>query len=166
LYNNVTCKLIKLSSINITNTANKIESYDLYVSDQSNLGYAASGTSGFRTSTSDISVDAIYYGPTSKTSSILESDITGLNQRISNSIAFTYPTYDNGTGNYIIYAQPARITSQPAFQVGSLPGGFVVAGFPETVSITNVNGYTQDYKVWRSENILNGNQQLIITVAT
>jgi hypothetical protein len=48
----------------------------------------------------------------------------------------------------MLFAFPKRLGTV-TFWVGGFQGGFED---PETVSVTNANGWTEDYYVWRSTN--------------
>ena len=48
----------------------------------------------------------------------------------------------------MVYALPTRLGTV-TFTVGGFTGGFEA---PETLSITNVNGYAENYYVYRSTN--------------
>jgi hypothetical protein len=91
----------------------------------------------------------LYYGITSKTGTFLESDVEGLaNSTVSNDNTQSWSSVTAGSGEYLLFAFPTRL-GVPVFYVGGFAGGFES---PETVSITNVNGYTENYYVWRSTN--------------
>jgi len=75
-----------------------------------------------------------------------ESDVEGLaSNELSNARAKTF-TVTAATGEYIVYAYPSRLGTA-TFTVGGFGGGFED---PQTVSITNTNGYTENYYVYRS----------------
>lgn len=71
-------------------------------------------------------------------------------QELTNSRAKTF-TLNAGDGQYIYYAFPARLDSSNAinFNVGGFDGGFSLVN---TFDFTNASGYTESYKVYRSDN--------------
>jgi hypothetical protein len=75
-----------------------------------------------------------------------EANVEGLaNSELSNSRAKTF-TVAPGASDYIIYAYRTALGTA-TFTVGGFTGGFQS---PETVSITNASGYTENYYVYRS----------------
>lgn len=89
------------------------------------------------------------YGITTKTDTYLESDIEGLaNQELTNDNTQVWDSVTAGSGEYLLFAFPTRL-GIPVFYVGGFEGGFED---PETVSVTNSAGATEDYYVWRSNN--------------
>lgn len=89
-----------------------------------------------------------FWGVSTDASGYNEADIEGLaNNELSNSRAKTF-TVTAAAGEYIIYAYPSRLGAA-TFTVGGFEGGFES---PETVSVTNASGYTENYYVYRSTN--------------
>lgn len=82
----------------------------------------------------------IYYGAAADL-----SNVTALTSLISNDPERTI-TVDAGTGEYIIYAIPARL-GDVTFFVSGFEGGFEE---PVEQSLTNSSGYQETYKVYRS----------------
>lgn len=82
----------------------------------------------------------IYYGAAADLTSV--TDLTGI---LSNDPERTI-TVNAGTGEYIIYAIPARL-GDVEFYVGGFEGGFEPA---EVQTLTNSSGYQESYKVYRS----------------
>lgn len=132
------------TTLSINNFAGYTENYEVYVSDLANLG---SGT--FMTSTSDLTIDPLYYGITTKTDTFTEADIEGLGtNEITNDNTQVWDAVTTGEGEYMLFAFPKRLGTVE-FWVGGFEGGFED---PETVSVTNSNGWTEDYYAWRSTN--------------
>ena len=132
------------TTLSITNSAGYAENYEVYVSDLANLG---SGT--FTTSTSDLTIDPLYYGKTTTASGYSEGDVEGLGtNEITNDNTQTWDAVTTGAGEYMLFAFPKRLGTV-TFWVGGFEGGFESS---ETVSVTNSNGWTEDYYVWRSTN--------------
>jgi hypothetical protein len=91
-----------------------------------------------------------YWGVSTVTGSYTEANVESLgNHDLVNNKAKTF-TLTVGTGNYAIYAYPARL-GDGTFYFGSFQGGWLPA---ETVSITSGagTGATEDYFVYRSAN--------------
>ena len=89
-----------------------------------------------------------FWGVSTKAGSFIESDVEVLaSSEISNSKGKTF-SVTPGTDLYIVYAYPKRLGTV-VFVVGGFEGGFEA---PETVSVTNSAGFTEDYYVYRSTN--------------
>lgn len=100
-----------------------------------------------------------FWGVSSTASSYSEADVEGLaNDELSNSRVKTF-TVTAGAGEYIIYAYPDRLGAA-TFTVGGFEGGFED---PETVSVTNTSGYTEDYYVYRSTNAGLGETTVVVS---
>lgn len=132
------------STLSITNSAGFTENYKVYVSNLASLGdHSLVSSSGNAT------IDPLYYGKTVKTDTFLEADIEGLaNSEVTNDNTQVWDALTTGVGEYMLFAFPKRL-GLVAFWVGGFEGGFED---PETVSVTNANGYTEDYYAWRSTN--------------
>jgi len=143
-FNGVTCPFNLAETVSITNSAGYTENYKVFASNNTNLG-----NSTLTLSTSSNLIDPLYYGVTSKTDTYLEADVEGLaTNEITNDNTQVWNDITTGSGEYMLFAFPTRL-GIPAFWVGGFEGGFES---PETVSVTNVNGYVEDYYVWRSTN--------------
>lgn len=89
-----------------------------------------------------------FWGVSTVASGFTESNVESLaNNELSNSKAKTF-SLTPGSGEYILYAYPTRLGTA-TFTVGGFEGGF---NSPETVSITNPSGFTENYYVYRSIN--------------
>jgi len=143
-FNSVTMPFTAPETVSITNTAGLTENYKVFASVNTNLG-----NSTLQLSTSSTTIDPLYYGKTTKTSGFTESDIEGLtNSTITNDNTQVWNSITTGSGEYMLFAFPTRL-GIPVFYVGGFAGGFES---PETVSVTNINGYTENYYAWRSTN--------------
>jgi hypothetical protein len=145
LFNSIACAMEMLTSaLSITNSAGYTENYKVYAAYQANLGnYTLS------CSTSMAAINRLYYGKTTDTSGYDEADIEGLaTSEITNDVTQVWDSVTTGVGEYMLFAFPKRL-GIPTFWVGGFEGGFEA---PETVSVTNANGWTEDYYVWRSSN--------------
>lgn len=144
IFNNVTCPFQAVATVSHTNEAGFTENYKVYASTNANLG-----SSTLTTSTSSTLINSLYYGVTTAASGYSEADVEGLaNSTITNDNTQTWSEVTAAAGEYLLFAFPVRLGSV-VFYVGGFEGGFES---PETVSVTNVNGYTEDYYVWRSTN--------------
>lgn len=143
LFNSVTCPFQSAETVSVTNSAGFTENYKVYRSTSTALG-----SSTLTTSTSSNLINKIYWGVSSVASGYTESDIEGLSgSAVSNDNTRTF-TVDAAAGEYILYAYPSRLGTV-VFFVGGFEGGFQS---PATVSVTNVNGYTENYYIYRSTN--------------
>lgn len=119
---------------------------------------ASAGAENASSSRSIAFYNNIFWGVSSKASSFLESDVEGLaSYSVSNSKGRSI-TVAPGVGEYIIYAFPVRLGTV-VFWVGGFEGGFQA---PETVSLTNSAGYTEDYYVYRSTNAALGSTTVTV----
>jgi hypothetical protein len=154
IFNSVTCPFEAAETVALTNTAGLTENYKVFASTNHSLG-----SSTLQLSTSASLIDPIYYGVSTKDDTYLESDVEGLATNVvSNTKGRTIVVTATGT-NHIIYALPTRLGTV-TFVVGGFEGGFEA---PETVSVTNVNGFTEDYYVYRSTNSGLGETTVVIT---
>lgn len=92
-------------------------------------------------------VNRRFFDVTTLTGSYTEAQVEALDSELSNSKAKTF-SLTAGSGEYLIWASPTRLGTV-TFTVGGFEGGF---NSPETVSLTNASGYTENYYVYRSVN--------------
>lgn len=114
-----------------------------YTGVSSNQTYTLNVSDGQTSASKNVSVsfaNRIYYGAAADL-----SDVTALTSVLSNNAERTI-TVDAETGEYIIYAIPARL-GDVVFYVGGFEGGFED---PETQTLTNASGYQEVYQVYRS----------------
>lgn len=112
------------------------------------------------TATKSLSItfcNGIYYGVGSTASGFDSAFVTGLTKRLQTSKAYDFTV--NPTAQYIYYAVPTRLGTV-SFKVGGFEGGFEA---PETVSVTNSSGYTENYYVYRSTNTITGSTTVDVT---
>jgi len=141
-FNGITIAMKTAETVSITNSAGYTENYYVYASESDNLG-----SHSFDTRYTEINY--LYYGVTSKTDTYTEADVEGLgNSTITNDNTQTWNAVNAGANEYLLFAFPKRLGTV-TFYVGGFEGGFES---PETVSVTNANGWTEDYYVWRSTN--------------
>jgi hypothetical protein len=75
-----------------------------------------------------------------------------------NSIPNTF-TVNPGAGQYIVNAYPSRLGTS-SYSVGGFSGGF---NSPQTVSVTNASGFTENYYVYSSVNSNLGSTTVVVT---
>lgn len=101
--------------------------------------------------------NGIYYGVGTVINNFTSAFVTGLSKKLQTSKAYDFTV--NPTAQYIYYAVPKRLGTV-IFKVGGFQGGFEA---PETVSVTNSSGYTEDYYVYRSTNQITGSTTVDVT---
>lgn len=107
--------------------------------------YTLSVSDGQSSATGSVDVEfanRIYYGAAANLTSV-----ASLTSVLSND-AEREITVNAGSGQYIVYALPARL-GEVAFFVGGFEGGFEDA---ETQLLTNASGFEESYYVYRSTN--------------
>ena len=112
------------------------------------------------TATKSVSItfcNGIYYGVGSIENNFDSAFVTSLTKRLQTSKAYDFTV--NPTAQYIYYAVPTRLGTV-SFKVGGFEGGFET---PETVSVTNSSGYTENYYVYRSTNKITGSTTVDVT---
>ncbi len=145
VFNGITCANIEdTTTLSITNSAGFTENYKVYASTLTNLGNHT-----LTTSTSATAINTIYWGWHTDTSADEDTieGLTGGSSANSNDNTRTF-TVTAGASEYIWYCYPLRLGTVTFF-VGGFEGGFES---PETVSVTNVNGWSEDYYAYRSTN--------------
>lgn len=116
-----------------------------YTGVTANTTYTLAVGDGQTTASKSASVsfaNQIYYGVASNL-----DNVTSLTKVLSNTKGRTI-TVNAGTGEYIVYAIPARL-GNATFYVGGFEGGFES---PIEQTLTNASGYSETYKVYRSTN--------------
>jgi hypothetical protein len=150
-FNSITCPFENKANVTITNSAGYVESYDVYRSTNHTLG-----NSTLNLSTSATINNTIFYGKTTATSSISVASFVATPGEVTDAvITRQWPSITTGDGEYMLFAWPARFTTDPTFNVGGFAGGF---GTATTANFTNDNGYTESYKFFRAVNPNLGSQ--------
>jgi hypothetical protein len=138
-------------SLNKTATTQKINNQAVtgstatYTGVTDNTTYTLEVSDGDTNDVQSVSVNFannIYYGVATDLSSV-----NNLESIVSDSISRRF-TVTASSGQYIIYAIPARLRNA-TFYVDSWEGGFDA---PVEQTITNSNGYSETYKVYKSTN--------------
>ena len=124
--------------------------------------FALNAASGSDTSTAYITFyfyNRRFWGISTKTSGFTSSDVSGLaSNDLSNSTSATF-TVSSGAGQYIVWSSRTALGAR-TFTVGGFEGGFES---PETVSITNASGFTENYYVYRSTNSNLGSTTVVVS---
>jgi hypothetical protein len=151
LFNSIACAFSGHAYVSVTNSAGYTENYKVYASNLPNLG-----NHSLVTTTTTATINTIYYGVLAKAGTFTESDVESLSE------SSTTNTYDGtiwttitaGVGEYLIFAFPKRWGEKgTAYTFYDNATGFEAAFLSaETVSITNSNGWSEDFYVYRSEN--------------
>lgn len=130
-----------------------------YTSPPQTLSFTLTATDGVTTASRVSStfsfINNVYTGVSSDASL---STISGLTTTLSNSRTRTF-TVTAGVGQYIYYVYPSRLGTS-TFTVGGFAGGFQS---PSTYSVTNANGYTENYYFYRSTNDNLGSTTVVVT---
>ena len=144
-FKNITCPFGSKTIVNITNSSGYQEDYNVYRSTNHTLG-----SSTLNLSTSATINNIIFYGKTTATNNIsVTSFVSSPGQFTNADVTRQWPSITTGTGEYMLFAWPARFTTDPTFNVGGFDGGF---GDATIADFTNDNGYTESYKFFRSIN--------------
>ena len=151
LFNSVICPFESPATVSVTNSKGYTENYKVYRATNPALG-----NSTLTTSTSNSKINKIYWGGTLVVSSFSESNIEGLDQsQVTNDQTQTWTAVTLDASEYFLFCFPSRL-STPLFYDNDTGFGFAMED-PEFVNVTNVNGQTESYKVYRSENVLGPN---------
>jgi len=152
-FNEVTMPFTAPETVSITNSAGYVEDYKVFASTGTDLGNSTLELS----SSSDL-INPFYYGGSTLNTGWSEAQIkalTDVEAPITNTTTATFNSITLAASEYFVFAYPSRLADPSNwFDHGT---GFPLslnAGSPETVSITNVNGYTENYDVWVSNNVL------------
>lgn len=108
--------------------------------------------------TSILFYNGIYYGISSIPEELDSTFIRSLTRSLQANRAKTF-SIDSGADQYVWYALPSRYGT-PVFNVGGFDGGFAKVN---TLSFTNLSGYTEEYTVYRSDNSNIGKKTVKVT---
>lgn len=120
------------------------------------MTFTITGTRGAEAPTRTVNIafaNRRYWGTSTKSSGYTEADVEGLGSneltttRLKSSFTANAPT---GSNLYIIFATPVFLGA--ATFVDNVTGLQFSMQAPETVSVTNASGYTENYYVYRSTN--------------
>lgn len=106
-----------------------------------------------------------YYGPDTEATALDSAEILALDSTGDGGSALDSDyrgtwTVDADTNEYVWFCYRDALGGTPTFTVGGFPGGFSDKG---TVSHTNDSGFTEDYRMWRSDNHSLGSTEVVVT---
>ncbi|MBE3093951.1 MAG: hypothetical protein IMZ52_02890 [Actinobacteria bacterium] len=153
LFNSISCAFSGHAYISVTNSAGYTENYKVYASNLPNLG-----NHSLVTTTSVASTNYIYYGVTETLSGYSEADIEALGTSVTSNTKGRTITPTVGATEYVLYCLPVRLGTV-TFTVNGFTGGFQN---PETVAVTNANGWLENYYVYRSTNKNLGSPTIVV----
>lgn len=147
-FNGVTCAFSSKATVaSVTNADGYDEAYEVYQSIETNLG-----NSTLEISTGTGAENTIYWGyhtDTDADAGTVEG-LSGGGSANNNTRARTF-TVTTGASQFTWYCYPKRLgTSTFKDDDTQLPLG-MYASSPQTVSVTNLNGWTEDYYCYRTE---------------
>lgn len=163
----MTAASIQISGTGVTAWASALSLSSPYTSGTSALNtlYPIPGTGSYRTMTFTITgtrgaeaptrtvniafANRRYWGTSTKSSGYTATDVTGLgsNELTTTRLKSSF-TATAGSGAYVIFATPFMLGA--ATFVDNATGFAFSMATPETVSVTNASGYTENYYVYRS----------------
>ena len=127
--------------------------YSVSIKDHKNNGETKTATTRF--------VNKIYYGQINKTS-ITGSDFNSLTSSLNNGNKTLASTAITFNGAYFYYCYPKRL-GNVSITANGLPFAVNAA---QTVSFTNPSGYTEDYYIIRSQQLLTGKINVAVANAS
>ena len=143
-FNGITTPFEDKDIVSITNSNGYQENYNVYRSTNHSLGNHT-----LEVSVSETLVNHIFCGLTDQTSGLNVDDFTSISETLAtNDNTKTWNEVTAGSGKYIMFAWPSRLAT-PTFSVGGFAGGFDTV---ETANYTNINGFTEEYRFFRSNN--------------
>lgn len=153
IFNSVTCLFNTAETVSITNSAGFQENYKVFASVLANLG-----NSTLQLSTSASLINHFYYGGSTLNTGWTGTQIkalTDVKNDITNTTTGTWSQVALSANQYFVFAFPSRRTDPTLWYDHTSSLQLALKSLtPETVSIINENGYTENYDVFVSENIL------------
>jgi hypothetical protein len=132
-----------------------------YTNPGSGYTFTLNASSGSQNASSAVEVifdNNIYYGTTLNAGPFTQTDIDACTAELSNSVD-NEVTVTANTGYYVLYAIPERLGTLD-FWVNGFQGGFLD---PQTLNVSNSNGYSENYYIYRSTNSGLGTIQITTT---
>lgn len=150
LFNTVECQMNTVETVSITNSAGYVEDYYVYASTLANLGNHTFATNGTLT-------NWLYWGELAKSSGYTESDVesnyaTQPGKVASNSISSRSMIVNCAVNEYAYIAYPARLGALTSIVIGGFESLTDFNVDNTALSITNENGYAENYRVYVSKN--------------
>lgn len=152
IFNSITMPFTAPETVSITNSAGLTENYKVFASTLTALG-----NSTLQLSTSSTTINYLYWGELNKASGYTEADVEGNyasqpGRVASNSISSRSMVVNCTGSEYVYIAYPARLAALSSIIIGGFES---ISNFnvdSTTLSITNSNGYTENYRVYVSQN--------------
>lgn len=104
-------------------------------------------------------LNGVYYGAAAIPKTLDNEFILGLRSPVLTSTRARAITVNAAAGQYIWYALPTRL-GECTFTVGGFAGGFTLV---DTIEFTNASGYTENYYIYRSSNVVPGSTKVVIS---
>lgn len=150
LFNSVECNMSAPETVSVTNSAGYTEDFYVYASTLDNLGNHTFATNGTLT-------NWLYWGELAKASSYTESDVesnyaTQPGKVASNSISSRSMIVNCAVDEYAYIAYPARLGALSHIIIGGFESISDFNVDSTTLSVTNENGYAENYRVYVSKN--------------
>ena len=127
------------------------------------------GTSGLTATTTLKWLNRKYFGPSTQTTTLTTTQVLALDatgdggSSLDADYKGTWTVNADQAGEYIWFAfrdQLQTDSGNPTFTIGGFEGGFSDKG---TVSHTNDSGFTETYRLWRSDNAVLGSTEVVVT---
>lgn len=113
-------------------------------------------------STSYNSYNGVYYGVVADGTTIDSAAILTLTKKIQSGRSVTF-TVDLGTGARIAFAMPSTGYGSPIFKDAATGFGVDMTLTKENLSFTNAHGYTTNYNVWLSTEIIKNSITVVVS---
>jgi hypothetical protein len=152
IFNSVTMPFTAPEIVSVTNSAGVTENYKVFASTLTALG-----NSTLQLSTSSTTIDYIYWGELNKASGYTESDVennyaTQPGKVVSNTISSRSMVVNCAVNEYAYIAYPARLGALTSIVIGGFESISDFNVDNTALSITNLNGYAEDYRIYVSKN--------------
>ena len=103
-------------------------------------------------------LNGVYYGASAIPATMNSAFVLGLKKELASTKGRTI-TVTASSGQYIWYALPVRL-GKCTFTVGGFTGGFDLV---DTIDFENNSGYTEQYYIYRSTNLVPGETKVVIS---
>lgn len=101
--------------------------------------------------------NGVYYGAKADPGTYTSAFILGLSKELRSNKRPSF-TANAGAGQYLFYCLPERM-GECSFTVGGFTGGFSLA---DTIEFTNASGFTERYRIYKSNNANLGNTNVSV----
>ncbi len=103
-------------------------------------------------------LNGVYYGVAAQPTTVNSAFVLNLSKTLRSNKLPSF-TANATTGKYIWYCLPKRMGTC-SFKVGGFEGGFTLHS---TIAFTNASGYTEDYYIYRSDNVSLGSTTISVS---